>query len=70
MSCKIQAEYAKAWASATEALSEAVRALTSPQIATMPKGQYQKLTAKAETARLASENARLSLALHRKEHKC
>jgi hypothetical protein len=69
MSCKIQASLTEAWSNATSEFSSAIKALTVAH-AGMSEAEYRGLRAKAETARLASENARLLLELHRNEHGC
>ena len=58
------------WKAATEKFSEAVGALTGKHIGTLSREQYAALRAKPEATRLASENARLVLEMHRMEHGC
>jgi hypothetical protein len=70
VTCKIQTALTQEWFAATEQFSAAIKAMTGGQIATMPNTEYVVLRAAAEKARLASENARLSLELHRHEHGC
>jgi hypothetical protein len=70
MSCKIQRELTEFWSNATVEFSDAIKALTGDRIGTMSKTEYMALRAKAEEARLAPENARMTLELHRKEHGC
>jgi hypothetical protein len=59
-----------AWSDATTQFSSAVKEMTRAHISTMSEADYIVLRGKAETARLASENARLLLELHRNEHGC
>jgi hypothetical protein len=70
MSCKIQASLTEVWFAATEQFSASVKAMTGHHIETMSNADYMVLRGKAEKARLASENARMMLELHRKEHGC
>jgi hypothetical protein len=70
MSCNTQRSLIEAWFGATAQFSDAVKAMTGSQIAAMSPDDFAVLRGKAETARLASENARLMLELHRKEHGC
>jgi hypothetical protein len=70
MSCEIQSALTKAWFDAIREFSGAVQAMPGDHIRTMSRGEYLGLRAKAEESRLASENARVSLDLHRKEHGC
>jgi hypothetical protein len=70
MSCKIQASLTEAWSAATEQFSASVKAMTGNHVGTMPGADYKALRASAEDARLKSENARMLLELHRKEHGC
>jgi hypothetical protein len=68
--CKIQASLTEAWSIATEQFSAATKALTGDHIGKMSRGDYMVLRGRAEQARLASENARVLLELHRQEHGC
>lgn len=68
MSFKIQAVLTEAWSLATEQFSAATKALTGSVIAKMSSMGFMVLRATAEEARLKSDNARLMLELHRKEH--
>jgi hypothetical protein len=68
--CKIRAILSAAWSAATRDFSDATNVLTGEQIGTIPNPAYQALRAKAEQARLASENTRIALNLHRQEHGC
>jgi hypothetical protein len=70
MTCKVQSALTQEWFNATEQFSAAIKAMTGSRIATMSNTEYVVLRAAAEKARLASENARLSLELHRHEHGC
>ena len=70
MSCQTQFALTEAWSSATDEFSAAIKAMTGDGIGSMSKADYMVLRATAETARLRSENARLMLELHRKEHGC
>jgi hypothetical protein len=70
MSCELRAKLNQVWSNATTEFSSAVAALTGPQIGTMSKADYSALVARAEAARLSSENARVALQMHRKEHGC
>jgi hypothetical protein len=70
MSCKIQASLNEAWSLAAEKFSAATKALTGDHIGKISKVDFMALRARAEDARLASENARLLLELHRQEHGC
>jgi hypothetical protein len=70
MSCKIQSALTDSWVQATDKFSAAVKAMTGSHIATMGEADFMLLRGAAERARLASENARLLLELHRKEHGC
>ena len=69
-SCKIRAALSETWSAATRDFSDAAKVLTGDQIGMMPTPAYQVLRAKAEQARLASENARIALNLHRQEYGC
>jgi hypothetical protein len=60
----------EAWFSATEQFSAAVKAMIGSQIGAMSQSDFALLRATAERTRLAAENARLLLKLHRKEHGC
>jgi hypothetical protein len=68
--CKTRATLSAAWSAATRDFSDATNVLTGDQIGTMSTPAYQALRAKAEQARLISENARIALNLHRQEHGC
>jgi hypothetical protein len=70
MSCRTQLALTQAWSDATEEFSAAIRAMTGNLIGKMPRAEYMALRARAEESRLASENARMLLDLHRKEHGC
>jgi hypothetical protein len=70
MPCAIHKELNVIWSEAAQEFSSAVAALSGPQIGTMSKPKYAALVAKAEAARLASENARIAIQLHSKEHGC
>jgi hypothetical protein len=58
------------WHDSIEELSKTVKALTGHGVGTMSRAEYQNLRGHAEHARLASENARLLLEIHRNEHGC
>jgi hypothetical protein len=60
----------QAWSDATAEFSTAVAALTRPHIGTMSQADYSALIARAEAARVTSENARVAMQMHRKEHGC
>jgi hypothetical protein len=66
MSCKIQRELTEFWSNATSEFSDAIKAMTGDRIATISQTEYMALRAKAEESRLASENARMTLEIHRK----
>jgi hypothetical protein len=68
--CKIHSSLTEAWSVATEQFSAATKALTGDHIGTMSREDYMAFRRKAEEARLASENARMFLELHREEHGC
>jgi hypothetical protein len=68
--CKTQAALSEAWSLATGRFSAATKALTGDRVDKMSEEDYRALLANAEEARLASENARLLLELHRAEHGC
>ena len=70
MSCKIQADLTEAWFAATEQFSAAIKAMTGTHIGKISNADFMVLRGAAETARLASENARVLLDLHRKDHGC
>jgi hypothetical protein len=70
VSCITQATLTEAWSLATEQFSAATKALTGDHIGKMSQEAYKGLRRKAEEARLASENARMLLELHRNEHGC
>jgi hypothetical protein len=70
MSCKTQAALTQAWFSATEQFSAAVKAMIGSDVGSMSQADFALLRAAAEKMRLAAENARLLLELHRKEHGC
>jgi hypothetical protein len=60
----------EAWSLASEQFSAATKALTRDHIANMSKADFMALRARAEDARLASDNARILLELHPEEHGC
>jgi|HubBroStandDraft_1064217.scaffolds.fasta_scaffold741691_1 hypothetical protein len=68
--CETKAALAEAWSTATRQLSDATNAMTFDRIGRMSKEDYVVLRSQAEQARLASENARVLLQLHREEHGC
>jgi len=70
MSCKIHAALNQAWADATLEFSNATAALAGAATSKMSNDEYLALRAAADSALLASENARVILDLHRKEHNC
>jgi hypothetical protein len=70
MYCEIQAALVDEWCDATLRFSAAIKAMTGSQIAAMSPANFAVLRGKAEPARLASENARMALELHREEHGC
>jgi hypothetical protein len=70
MFCKIQVALTEEWYQATQEFSNAIRAMTASKIDTISWADYMLLRDEAEKARLASENARMLLELHRNEHGC
>jgi hypothetical protein len=68
--CKIHSSLTEAWSTATEHFAAATKALIGDRIGTISKEEYMGLRRKAEEARLASENARMFLELHRQEDGC
>lgn len=70
MSCEVQLALTITWDTATREFSEAVNALAANRIGTMSKDEYDRLRANVETARLASESARLAVERHCAEHGC
>jgi hypothetical protein len=70
MSCSIQLALTEAWSIATKQFSAATKAMIGDYVGTMSKADYMALLAKVEEGRLASENARTLLELHRKKHGC
>ncbi len=61
MICKIRTKLKRELHDATSEFSDVVAALTGPYVALMDK---------AEAARLASENARAAMDIHRAAHGC
>jgi hypothetical protein len=70
MTCKTKTGLSEAWSLAAERFSTATKAMTSDHVGKISKTDLMALRARAEDARLASENARLLLELHREEHGC
>jgi hypothetical protein len=70
MSCKTQSTLTQAWLDANDRFSDAIRAMTGDHIGRISKAEYMALRGQAEEARLASENARLLIEIHRQEHGC
>jgi hypothetical protein len=68
--CETQANLVQVWAKATRELSDSTAALIGDHIGKMTRAEYQQLLAQAEQARLAAENVRLTLELHRRDHGC
>jgi hypothetical protein len=68
--CDIQSALTESWFKATDEFSSAIKAMTGKHISKVSESDFMLLRAAAEKARLASENARLMLELHRKEHGC
>jgi hypothetical protein len=70
VSCTIHSQLNDVWNETTKAFSDAVSALTGSNVGTMSGQEYRALVARVEECRLASENARMAVQLHRKEHDC
>ena len=70
MGCEVQSVLTESWFKATEEFSAAIKAMTGSHIAQMSQADFMLLRGAAEKARLASENARLMLDLHRIDHGC
>jgi hypothetical protein len=65
LACATRAKLYQEWDAATKQLSDAVAALNR-QIGTVSKADYTAMLTEIEAARLRSENARLSVELHRR----
>ena len=70
MSCESKSQLTLSWKSAVEEYSEVVRLLSGNGIGVLSKVEYERLRIKAEKVRLESDNARLTLDIHRQEHGC
>ena len=70
MICGIREQLMEAWTSATIDLSVAAERLADLKLGETSPVVFQELRGRAEAARLASENARMSFVLHCKTHGC
>jgi hypothetical protein len=70
VSCKVEADLSEAWALAKREFVEASQALSGPHIGYLSKMEFIALRLTAKRARMTSDNAKLALEAHRKEHGC
>jgi hypothetical protein len=68
--CQEERKRMQAWKTALRELSVALKAFSAAIHNNFPSADCDRLRAEVERARLASDNARLSLAMHRNEHGC